>query len=89
MSSVDVYETALRVLERYGFGFVLCTAVLWFARTDIILPMVDAHQEFLHEIAITQREITTAVREQTRLLHEMRHENKITAIPPDSDTPVN
>lgn len=89
MSSVDVYEAALRVLERYGFGFVLCTVVLWFARTDIILPMVAAHQEFLHEIAITQREITTAVREQTRLLHEMRHEQDLTAIPEASGSAVN
>ena len=44
MSSVDVYETALRMIERYGFGLVLATAILWFVRTDLVLPMVYAHR---------------------------------------------
>lgn len=78
MSSVDVYETALRMLERYGFGIVLASAILWFVRTDLVLPMVAAHQQFLHEMAATQRDIATAVREQTKLLY---------AIQPSSSAP--
>jgi hypothetical protein len=69
---VEVYETALRMLERYGFGLVLATAILWFVRTDVVLPMVSAHQQFLQEMALTQRDITNAVREQTKLLYAMR-----------------
>lgn len=72
MSSVEVYETALRMLERYGFGIILATAVLWFVRTDLVLPMVEAHQSFLHEMAQTQREISTAIREQTQLLYALQ-----------------
>jgi hypothetical protein len=72
VSSVEVYETALRMLERYGFGLVLATAILWFVRTDLVLPMVSAHQQFLQEMALTQRDITNAVREQTKLLYAMR-----------------
>lgn len=77
MSSMDVYETALKMLERYGFGLVLASLVLWFVRVDIVLPMVAAHQAFLSEMATTQRDIAKAVNEQTRLLYELqpkRHE---------------
>ena len=72
MSSVDVYETALRMLERYGFGLVLATAILWFVRTDLVIPMVDAHRSFLKEMASTQHDISRAIQEQTRLLYAMR-----------------
>lgn len=72
MSSVDVYEAALRALERYGFGIVLATAILWFVRTDLVLPMVDAHRAFLREMAATQHDISRAIQEQTRLLVTIR-----------------
>ena len=81
---MDVYEAGLRALERYGFGIVLCSFVLWFARVDIILPMVKSHQEFLHEMALTQREISSTIRDQTRLLHEIlrsRDRNDIAGSP--------
>lgn len=89
MSSVDVYDAALRMLERYGFGLVLCTAVLWFARVDIILPMVAAHREFLHEMTVTQREISTAVRDQTRLLHELKHDRELVSKRQDTEGEMN
>lgn len=72
MSSVDVYEAFLRSLERYGFGIVLATAVLWFVRTDLVIPMVDAHKSFLHEMSHTQHEISKAINEQTRLLYALQ-----------------
>lgn len=72
MSSIDVYETALRMLERYGFGLVLATAILWFVRTDLVIPMVDAHKSFLREMSATQHDISRAIQEQTRLIYAMR-----------------
>lgn len=72
MSSTDVYETFLRMAERYGFGIVLATAILWFVRTDLVLPMVAAHQQFLREMASTQKDIGVAIQEQTRLLYAMQ-----------------
>ena len=68
---MDVYEAALRMLERYGFGLVLATAILWFVRTDLVLPMVDAHRSFLREMASTQHDISRAIQEQTRLIYAM------------------
>lgn len=72
LSSVDVYEAALRLAERYGFGLILATAILWFVRTDLVLPMVEAHKSFLKEMAATQRDITDAIHEQTRLLYALQ-----------------
>jgi len=72
MSSMDVYETALRMVERYGFGLVLASLVLWFVRVDIVLPMVEAHQAFLKEMSQTQRDIAEAVHEQTKLLYALQ-----------------
>lgn len=72
MSSVEVYETALRMLERYGFGLVLASVVLWSVRTDLVLPMVEAHGDFLREMARTQRDIADAVHDQTRLLYALQ-----------------
>ncbi len=72
MSSADMYETALRMWERYGFGLMLATCVLWFVRVDVVLPMVEAHQAFLREMSLTQRDIAEAVHEQTRLLYALQ-----------------
>jgi hypothetical protein len=72
MSSIEVYETALRMVERYGFGLVLASLVLWFVRVDIVIPMVEAHSQFLKEMSLTQRDIATAVHDQTKLLYALR-----------------
>lgn len=77
MSSMDVYETALRMVERYGFGLVLASLVLWFVRVDIVLPMVEAHQAFLKEMAQTQRDIAEAVHEQTKLLYALQPRDSV------------
>lgn len=88
---MDVYETALRMVERYGFGLILATLVLWFVRTDLVLPMVEAHREFLHEMAHTQRDIADAVHEQTKLLYALqpRPEKAYTVKATESDTQRN
>jgi hypothetical protein len=66
--------TILSLLERYGFGLALASAVLWFVRTDIVVPMVTAHASFLQEMALAQREIGTALRDQAEILRELRNE---------------
>lgn len=72
VSKADVYEAFLRMAERYGFGIVLATAILWFVRTDLVLPMVEAHQQFLREMASAQKDISLALREQTQLLYALQ-----------------
>ena len=67
--AMNLYDAAFKMAEKYGFGLLLSTAILWFVRTDIVLPMVQAHQEFLREIAKTQQDISRAMGEQTKIMY--------------------
>jgi hypothetical protein len=40
----------------------------FFIRQDLLIPLLDEHRLTLKEVRETQREIATAVNEQTRLL---------------------
>ena len=65
-------DTLYSILREYGFATLVACALLYIGRQDIIVPMVTAHQVFLRDIAETQREISKAVGEQTKLLYELR-----------------
>jgi len=65
-------DTLYSILREYGFATLVACALLYVGRQDIIVPMVEAHREFLKDIASTQREISKAVAEQTKLLYELR-----------------
>lgn len=86
-------DTMLSLLREYGFATLVACALLYVGRQDIILPMVSAHQDFLKNISETQREISRAVTEQTRLLYALQPKPgdrayTVKAIEPD-DTPRN
>ncbi len=85
-------DTLLSLLKDYGFATVLAVALLWVGRQDIILPMVEAHRDFLRQVADTQKDISQAISEQTRLLYALqpRGEKQYTvkAVEPES-TPQN
>jgi hypothetical protein len=65
----DIVKT---VLERYGLPTLLCIAGGYFLRTDVLLPLVEQHSAFLRTIAESQKDIATAVQEQTRLLYALQ-----------------
>ena len=65
-------ETLYGIMERWGFPTLVAIAFAWVLRQDILLPMLDEHRLTLKEIRETQREIATAVAEQTKLLYEMK-----------------
>jgi len=69
---MNLYEAAFRLAEKYGFGLLLSTAILYSVRTDIVLPMVQSHQEFLRQIASTQADLSKTMSEQTRLLYAIQ-----------------
>jgi hypothetical protein len=70
--TAETKDTLLSVLKDYGFATVLACALLWVGRADIILPMVESHREFLRDVAATQKEISQAISEQTRLLYALQ-----------------
>lgn len=65
-------ETMLSVLRDYGFSVVVALAAGWVLRNDVLLPLVDEHRAFVRQLCETQKEISTAVREQTRLLYALQ-----------------
>lgn len=75
-SSGSVWDVLLRVGEKYGFGCLLSLAILWFVRTDLVLPIVASHQAFLQEMVATQRELARTLQEQTRLLYQLQPRSK-------------
>jgi hypothetical protein len=44
------WEFVYRVAERFGIPAVILGFVLYWARTDLIQPLLDAHFQFLHKI---------------------------------------
>ena len=78
--TAETKETLLGLLKDYGFATVLACALLWVGRQDIILPMVDAHRAFLADIASTQKEIASAIQEQTRLLYALQPRERTTIV---------
>lgn len=45
------WEFAYRTAERFGIPVVILSAVLWWARNDMIQPLLDAHFNFIHKIS--------------------------------------
>lgn len=65
-------ETVFQLLREYGFATLVACFLGYVGRQDVILPMVESHRAFLKDIAETQREISQAVAEQTRLLYALQ-----------------
>lgn len=72
MTSEQVQSTMLNIIERWGFPTLVALALGWFLRTDLLLPLLDSHRQTLAEICQTQKEITSAIQEQTRLLYALQ-----------------
>lgn len=68
----ETKDTLVDILRQYGFATAVACALLYVGRQDIIVPMVRAHETFLQDLAETQREISKAVSEQTKLLYAMQ-----------------
>lgn len=83
-------DTLYSILREYGFATLVACVLLYVGRQDIILPMVEAHRDFLKDIASTQREISQAVAEQTRLLYALQpREKAYTVRSPNDETQRN
>lgn len=74
MSGAEMSETMKTVLERWGFPTLCAVAFGWVLRADVLLPLVQQHSAFLQTIAESQKEISEAVREQTKLLYALKPE---------------
>ena len=78
-----IYERVLSAVERYGYGLSLAAAVLWFARVDVLIPMVQSHRAMLESISAAYERLADQnearleeLGEIRRLIMETRHEHE-------------
>lgn len=71
MTTEQVAGTVTGMLKDFAFPVVVALACGYVLRTDVLLPLVEEHRTFVKELAETQREISKAVTEQTRLLYKL------------------
>jgi hypothetical protein len=65
-------ETVFDILNKWGFPTLVALAAGWVLRHDVLLPLVEEHRAFVKQLGETQREISKAITEQTRLLYAMQ-----------------
>jgi hypothetical protein len=67
---------ATNILERWGFPVLVALAAGWVLRQDVLLPLVEEHRLFVRELSETQKEISKAMQEQTKLLYVLQQSPK-------------
>jgi hypothetical protein len=65
-------ETVFDILNKWGFPTLVALAAGWVLRHDVLLPLVEEHRSFVKQLGETQREISQAVAEQTKLLYALQ-----------------
>jgi hypothetical protein len=70
-------DTAFGIMERWGFPVLVAVAAGWILRNDVLLPLVEEHRSFVKQLSETQRDISQAVAEQTRLLYALQPSRKV------------
>jgi hypothetical protein len=65
-------ETMYDILNKWGFPTLVALACGYVLRHDVLLPLVEEHRSFVKQLGETQREISKAITEQTRLLYAMQ-----------------
>ena len=79
-------DAIFSVIERWGFPTLVAIAFGWVLRQDVLLPLVESHQRFVQQLGDTQQEITSAIREQTRLLYALQPREARTGSPDTEGT---
>lgn len=72
MTKEEIGGTVGSIMERWGFPVLVALAAGWVLRHDVLLPLVEEHRSFVKSLSETQREISAAVGEQTRLLYALQ-----------------
>lgn len=83
MTQEEIGGTLSQIIERWGFPVLVAIAAGWILRNDVLLPLVEEHRSFVKSLSETQRDISQAITEQTRLLYALqpRVEKPLTSKP--------
>jgi len=60
-----------RIIERWGFPVLVAIGAGFVLRNDVLVPLVEEHRMFVRQLGETQKEISVALKEQTRLLYRL------------------
>lgn len=66
-----VIPTLIRIAERFGLPVVILLLVLWWARTDVVQPLLDAHFGFIDKIVAGQEKHVDEVKELGKKLDKL------------------
>lgn len=64
-------DAVYRIAERFGVPVVILAAVLWWAKTDIVQPLLNAHFQFIDRIVEGQEQHRQQVEDLGRKLDEL------------------
>jgi hypothetical protein len=87
MTREEIGGTFASIMERWGFPVLVAAACGYVLRADVLLPPVEEHRAFVKQLGETQREISKAIAEQTRLLYALQP--RTTATGSDAGRDVN
>lgn len=81
----EVKSTLFSIMEKWGFPTLVAMVAMWVLRQDVLLPLVESHKQFVTQLGETQRDISNAIQEQTRLLYALQPKSAAARMP-DTDT---
>ena len=77
----EVKDTLFGIMERWGFPTLVAIVAMWVLRQDVLLPLVQSHKQFVEQLGETQKDISTAIQEQTRLLYALQPKSAAARLP--------
>lgn len=72
MTTEQIGSTIHDIMNRWGFPVMVAIAAGWILRNDVLIPLVEEHRAFVRQLGETQRDISKAISEQTRLLYALQ-----------------
>jgi hypothetical protein len=61
LDTSPITGTLVKLGERFGVPVVLLLLVLWWARNDVVQPLLDAHFDFIETIVAGQKQHTVEI----------------------------
>ena len=71
LDTSPITGTLVKLGERFGVPVVLLLLVLWWARNDVVQPLLDAHFDFIETIVEGQKQHTVEIKGVTDRLDKL------------------